>query len=215
MTTRIAALCSGGGSNLQAIMDFLDAPERAAKARVALVASDRATAGALERARARGIPAVAMDTTRRTTGLLPMLEEHAIDLVVLAGYLRMIPADVVAAYRGRMMNVHPALLPAFGGAGLYGHHVHDAVVAAGVRVTGATVQFVNDEYDRGPIIVQWPVPVLAGDTADAVARRVLAVEHRIFPAAVLAVAEGRVSLGADGHVHGDVGLGTGERFALE
>ena len=214
MTTRIAALCSGGGSNLQAILDYLDASDRATHARVSVVASDRAGSGALERARGRGIPAIAMDTTRRTSGLLPLLREHDVELVVLAGYLRMIPADVVAAYHGRVVNIHPALLPAFGGPGMYGRHVHDAVVAAGVRVTGATVHFVDDEYDRGPIIAQWPVPVLENDTADAVARRVLEAEHRIYPPTVLAIAAKRVSLGADGRVHGDPGLGTGARFAL-
>ena len=202
MTARVAVLASGGGSNLQAILDYFDALGEARAAAVALVASDRASAGALERARRHGVPALALDAKQRVAGLSALLASHAIDIVALAGYLRFVPTEVTRAWRGRIVNVHPALLPAFGGEGMYGSRVHQAVLDAGVRLTGATVHFVDEEYDRGPIIAQWPVPVLPGDTADVLAARVLAVEHRLYPAALDAVARGRVTLGADGRVVG-------------
>ena len=202
MTARVAVLASGGGSNLQAILDYFDALGEAGAATVALVASDRASAGALERAHRHGIPALALDATQRGAGMSAMLTSHGIDVIALAGYLRFVPTDVTRAWRGRIVNVHPALLPSFGGEGMYGNRVHQAVLDAGVRLTGATVHFVDEEYDRGPIIAQWPVPVLPGDTSGVLAARVLAVEHRLYPAALDAVARGRVTLGADGRVAG-------------
>jgi phosphoribosylglycinamide formyltransferase 1 len=205
MTARVAVLASGGGTNLQAILDHSDALGSASAAAVTLVLSDRAAAGALDRARQRGIPAQVIDSTQRMEGLAALLESHDIDLIALAGYLRFIPTEVTRRWRGRIMNVHPSLLPAFGGAGMYGTRVHQAVIAAGVRVTGATVHFVDEVFDRGPIIAQWPVPVLPTDTADDVGHRVLAVEHALFPVAVDAVARGRVTLGDDGRVHGLMG----------
>jgi folate-dependent phosphoribosylglycinamide formyltransferase PurN len=125
-----------------------------------------------------------------------------VDLIALAGYLRFIPVDVTRRWRGRIVNVHPSLLPSFGGAGMYGIRVHQAVIAAGVRVTGVTVHFVDEEYDRGPIIAQWPVPVLPHDDAETLARRVLAVEHRLYPAALDALASGTITLGGDARVIG-------------
>ena len=202
MTARVAVLASGGGSNLQAILDYFDALGDRRAATVALVAADRATAGALDRARHHEIPAVSMDAPLRGPGLLSLLESHGIDVIALAGYLRFVPVDVTRRWRGRIVNVHPSLLPSFGGAGMYGSRVHEAVLAAGVRLTGATVHFVDDEYDRGPIIAQWPVPVLPTDTPDALAARVLAIEHRLYPAALDAVARRRVTLGSDGRVSG-------------
>jgi formyltetrahydrofolate-dependent phosphoribosylglycinamide formyltransferase len=168
---------------------------------VVLVASDRAGAGALDRARERAIDASVLppDDDRM---LERALAEHAIDLVVLAGFLRLVPAAVVRRFRGRMLNVHPALLPAFGGGGMYGARVHRAVLAAGARVSGATVHFVDEEYDRGPIVAQWPVPVHADDTPASLAARVLEVEHALLPRVVHAVADGRIALGADGRVRG-------------
>jgi folate-dependent phosphoribosylglycinamide formyltransferase PurN len=109
-------------------------------------------------------------------------------LAVLAGYLRRVPAKAVAQYRHRMINIHPALLPAFGGPGMYGHRVHEQVLASGVTFSGATVHYVDEEFDHGPIIAQWPVPVRADDTPDALAARVLAVEHRLLPLVVTALA---------------------------
>ncbi|MCC6318582.1 MAG: phosphoribosylglycinamide formyltransferase [Gemmatimonadaceae bacterium] len=202
MTARIAVLASGGGSNLQAILDHFAALADRAPGRVVLVASDRPNALALERGRRAGATAIALNEAARTAGLRDLLEAHAITHVALAGYLRQVPADVTTAWHGRMLNVHPALLPAFGGKGMYGHRVHEAVVACGVRVTGATVHFVDDQYDHGAVIAQWPVPVFPGDTAATVAVRVLEVEHQLFPPVVAAVAAGRITLDASGRVTG-------------
>ena len=191
---RIAVLASGGGTNLQALIDHFNAGGSAA-ARVELVVGSRAGIGALERAERAGIPALVLDG--RTMGadafrdaLAEALETHRIDLVVLAGWLQLVPVEVVARYHGRMVNVHPALLPAFGGRGMYGMRVHQAVIASGARVSGATVHFVDERYDEGAIVAQWPVPVLPGDTPEMLAARVLAVEHRILPVAVDALARG-------------------------
>jgi len=124
-------------------------------------------------------------------------------LVVLAGYLKRVPAAAVARLRWRLINIHPALLPAFGGPGMYGRRVHEAVLASGAALSGATVHYVDEEYDRGPIIAQWPVPVLGDDTPDTLAARVLEVEHQLLPQAVvelarLGVPEGPVRLVASG-----------------
>jgi formyltetrahydrofolate-dependent phosphoribosylglycinamide formyltransferase len=205
--TRIAVLASGGGSNLQAIVAHLDALGASTPGAVSLVVSDRSAAGALEKARARGVAALHLPAAGPTGALEAALDAHHIDLVVLAGYLRLVPPGVVRRWRGRLVNIHPALLPAFGGHGMYGHHVHDAVIASGVRVSGATVHFVDEHFDRGPIIAQWPVPVPVGDTAAALAARVLAVEHRIYPWCVAALARGEVRLGEDGRVMGQLPYG--------
>jgi folate-dependent phosphoribosylglycinamide formyltransferase PurN len=130
--------------------------------------------------------------------LLRSLGEARSDLVVLAGWLKLVPPRVVEAYRGRMINIHPALLPAFGGPGMYGRRVHDAVVSSGARVSGATVHFVDEVYDHGAIIAQWPVPVHETDDGEALASRVLGLEHRLLPEVVRAYAEGRFRLGAEG-----------------
>jgi len=119
---------------------------------------------------------------------------------VLAGYLQFVPADVTRRYIGRLLNVHPALLPDFGGAGMYGARVHRAVLAAGVRTSGPTVHFVDDVYDHGPVIARWPVPVRADDDEHSLAARVLLAEHLLFPRVVQAVAAGQVRLTADGRV---------------
>jgi folate-dependent phosphoribosylglycinamide formyltransferase PurN len=119
---------------------------------------------------------------------LTRLERHRIDLLVLAGYLKLVPAPVVARYRQRIVNVHPALLPAFGGLGMYGRHVHAAVLGSGARESGATVHLVDEVYDRGAILAQGRVPVLPNDTPERLAARVLEVEHRLLPAVVLAAA---------------------------
>jgi phosphoribosylglycinamide formyltransferase 1 len=180
---RVAVLASGGGTNLQAL---LDACGPAAPARVTRVVSNRADAGALERARAAGIPAVVLRDSADAAELLAALGDA--DLVVLAGYLKLIPAAAVARFRRRMINIHPALLPAFGGPGMYGHRVHAAVLASGATASGATVHYVDEQYDRGPIIAQRTVPVLPGDTAETLAARVLAVEHELLPQVVLELA---------------------------
>lgn len=186
MSVRLAVLASGGGSNLQAILDRFATMEHV---RCALVVSDRARAGALRRAEAANVPALHVPADAGSdAALLAALDEHRIDLIALAGYLRLVPARIVERYRGRILNIHPALLPAFGGAGMYGMRVHEAVLAAGCRITGATVHHVDERYDEGRIIAQWPVPVLPDDTAETLAARVLRVEHRLYPAVIDMVA---------------------------
>ena len=176
-------LASGGGSNLQALLDALDG---ATPARVAHVVSNRADAGALERARRAGVPTSVLRDATDPDELLSALDNA--DLVVLAGYLKLVPATVVARFRQRMINIHPALLPAFGGPGMYGRRVHTAVLASGARESGATVHYVDERFDHGPIIAQRTVPVLPGDTAETLARRVLEVEHELLPQVVLELA---------------------------
>lgn len=196
MSSRIAVLASGGGSNLQAIFDYLDARGEQAGGQVVVVASDKSTAGALERASRRDVAIATLKSEKETAGvaLADLLAQHDVDLVVLSGFLKLIPADVVRRFHGRMINVHPSLLPAFGGAGMYGQRVHRAVIESGARVTGVTAHFVDDEYDRGRIIAQWPVPVFGADDAATLAARVLRVEHIVYPRVVDAVASGRLTL---------------------
>jgi phosphoribosylglycinamide formyltransferase 1 len=187
---RVAVLASGHGSNLQALLDSCRPP---GPAHIVLVASDRGEAQALTRARAAGVATVCLADPADGAALQRLLQRHGAELVVLAGYLKLVPAEVVAAFADRMINIHPALLPAFGGQGMYGARVHRAVLASGATLSGATVHLVNAEYDRGPILAQWPVPVRPGDTAESLAERVLEVEHRLLPAVVLAAAyAGRV-----------------------
>ena len=205
MLKRIGVLASGGGSNLAAVYEYLREREQrgmgATTPGIALVASDQARAAALERARGWGVAtAVLRERGDDAEQLSALLVEHRIELLVLAGYLRLVPRRVVEEYRGRIINVHPALLPAYGGPGMYGQRVHRAVLEDGARVTGATVHFVDEEYDRGPIIMQWPVPVLPDDSAKTLAARVLRVEHLLLPRAVCAVARGTVRLDENGRL---------------
>jgi phosphoribosylglycinamide formyltransferase 1 len=185
MTMRVAVAVSGRGSNLEALLRALGAE---APAHVVLVLSNRADAPALDRARDHGVAAEVLSDPSNGTEWLDRLAQHRVDLLVLAGYLKLVPAAVIARYRDRILNVHPALLPAFGGRGMYGHHVHEAVLASGARESGATVHLVDEVYDRGRILAQARVPVLPGDSAETLGARVLGVEHRLLPAAVLAAA---------------------------
>lgn len=184
---RIAVLASGSGSNAQAIIEHLRALGSHASGDVVLVASNRADAGALGRARAAGITAESFDA-RDPTALLALLERHEIDVVALAGYLKLVPNDVIERFRGRIVNVHPGPLPEFGGAGMYGSRVHAAVIAAGAARSAVTVHLVDERYDHGETLARWPVPVHSGDTPAELAARVLAVEHIIFPRIVDALA---------------------------
>jgi len=193
MRSRIAVLASGGGSNLQAILEHFDRLGDRRGGDVVVVASDRVNAGALERASRHGIMGTVHRTAKRPDAahLGDILDQHHVDLVVLAGYLKLIPPEVVATYEGRIVNVHPSLLPAFGGPGMYGPRVHHAVIDSGARVSGVTVHSVDEVYDRGKIIAQWPVPVFPSDDAGTLAARVLRVEHLFFPRVVDAIASGR------------------------
>jgi formyltetrahydrofolate-dependent phosphoribosylglycinamide formyltransferase len=185
MPTRVAVCVSGRGSNLAALLDAL--PPGAA-ARVALVISNRPDAGGLEIARRAGVATAVLADPADPAEWLGLLRSHGIELVVLAGFLKRVPGAVVQAFRDRILNVHPALLPDHGGPGMYGLRVHRAVLARGDRESGATVHVVTEEYDAGPILAQERVPVLPDDTPDTLAARVLEVEHRLLPAAVLAAA---------------------------
>lgn len=198
MSERIAVFASGGGTNLQALIDHFAGRDIA---EIAIVISDRKDAGALERARSAGIPAHHIPVRARpiaavTADMVDALAAARTDIIALAGYVRLIPPDVVRRYSHRVVNIHPALLPAFGGKGMFGRRVHEAVLDAGSRVTGPTVHFVNEHYDEGRIIAQWPVPVLEDDSPDTLAERVLRAEHALYPpavdwlAGVLATAEG-------------------------
>jgi len=182
MRARVAVLASGRGSNLRALLDASASPDMPAE--VVAVLSDRPAAGALEIARRAGLAAVEVADPSDGAALTASLEQLRAELVVLAGYLKLVPGATVHRYAGRMINIHPALLPAFGGPGMYGLRVHRAVLASGARISGATVHLVDEVYDRGPILAQWPVPVLPTDTAETLAARVLAVEHRLLPALV-------------------------------
>lgn len=209
---RVAVLASGSGTNFQALLDRFHGDE-SSPARVVRLVASRPDAGALDRARSAGVAtAVLAGDGPEGDALHRELDAAGSDLVVLAGWLRLVPPSVVDAYRGRMINIHPALLPAFGGEGMYGARVHRAVLASGARVTGATVHFVDEEYDAGGIIAQWPVPVKEGDDPESLAARVLEVEHRLLPAAVAALARGEVRLDDDGRARWTRPWFRGERF---
>ena len=191
---RIAVLASGGGSNLQSILDHFAEMGGRAPAQVAVVASDRPQAGALAKARGAGVEALVLhDREPESPEILNLLMERRIDLVALAGYLKLIPTAVVDRFAGKMVNVHPALLPKHGGPGMYGLRVHQAVLNAREPVSGATVHLVTREYDSGPVLAQWPVGVLPDDDAAALAARVLVAEHALYPRVIEALAAGKTA----------------------
>lgn len=184
MTYRVAVAVSGRGSNLDALCEAVAGrPE----VEIVQVIADR-PAVALDRAAARGIATHRLDDFRDGAEWQRILATSDADLLVLAGYLRLVPATVVHALSGRIINVHPALLPKYGGPGMHGRRVHEAVLAAGELESGATVHLVDEEYDRGTILGRAVVPVPKDATAESLAAAVLAVEHRLLPAAVLAAA---------------------------
>ncbi len=174
---RIAVLVSGGGSNLEAILEAQKAG-RLSHGRVVLVISSRAGVKALERAKKFDIET---RVAEKQEDLLKALRDARIQVVCLAGYLKHLSNEVVAAYRGRILNIHPALLPQYGGAGMYGHFVHEAVVKAGEKESGCSVHVVDEEFDHGPVIAQTRVPVMPGDTAETLAARILVEEHKLYP----------------------------------
>jgi phosphoribosylglycinamide formyltransferase-1 len=182
---------SGRGSNFRAIHAAIAAGRLDARVRL-LVASKPGTEAAAFAA-GQGIPVREEFAALRAGGgyageLLDALRRHGVDFIALCGYLHLLPAPVVAAYRGRVTNIHPALLPAFGGKGMYGRRVHEAVLASGAALSGATVHVVDEAYDHGPVILQRSVDVLPGDTPETLAARVLEVEHAIYPEALMRLA---------------------------
>ena len=195
---RIAVFASGTGTNLEAILEAIE--QDILKAQVALVVSNKPNAGALERASKRDIPTeiIALQSFSSeeefVAAVQTILSQHEVNFIALAGYLKKIPSGLIQSYRNRIVNIHPALLPAFGGPGMYGKHVHRAVLEFGARWSGATVHIVDENYDTGPIVLQKPVPVYQEDTAETLAERVLIVEHRLYVEALRLFAEGRVEI---------------------
>ncbi len=197
---RLGFLASHGGSNVQAIVDACRAGELHAEPRVAI--SNNSGSEVLRRAAREGVPGFHLSSrTHPRPGDLDeaiegVLADHGVDLVVLAGYMRMLGPRVLGRYRGRVLNVHPALLPAYGGRGMYGERVHAAVLAAGERVTGVTVHLVDEEYDKGLIVAQAEVPVLEGDTVESLRLRVLRREHELYTETLQRIATGEIELPA-------------------
>ena len=196
MALRLAVLLSGGGTTLQNLIDR--AAAKTLDVQIVLVVSSRAQAYGLERARQAGIPAEAVcrkdfpDTPSFGAAIWSEIDKADVGLVVMAGFMSLLP--IPESYEGRIMNVHPALIPAFSGKGMYGRHVHQAVLDKGVKVTGVTVHFVDEHYDHGPIIVQSAVPVLEGDSPETLAGRVQAEERELYPQAIQLFAENRLSV---------------------
>ena len=195
---RVGVMVSGGGTNLQAILDALECG-KITSAEIAVVISNNPGAYALERARSRGIQAVCMSPKSFESreafneAFLAKVDEYELDLIVLAGFLVTIPAAMIAKYRNRIINVHPSLIPSFCGVGYYGLKVHEAALARGVKITGATVHFVDEGMDSGPIILQKAVEVLPGDTPEVLQRRVMEqAEWVILPEAIDRIANGRI-----------------------
>ncbi|MDR2252084.1 MAG: phosphoribosylglycinamide formyltransferase [Endomicrobium sp.] len=192
---RLAILASGGGSNMQAIVDAYKFGILKGLAEVVLVISNNTNAFVLERSKKENIKSVCIerksfkDDESFNKKVLVELQAANADLVCLAGYMRMIDKEILKVYNGRILNIHPALLPKFGGKGMYGHFVQEAVVKAGEKKSGATVHFANEEYDCGRIILQKEVEVFKSDTPEDVARKVLEVEHKIYPQAIKKVIE--------------------------
>jgi len=194
---RIGVLASGGGTNLQSIIDACERGE--IDGDVAVVISNMPDAFALERARKHGIdaycfPHQGVTREQHEADVIECLEQHKVNLVCLAGYLRMLTPVFINKYAGRLMNTHPALLPAFGGKGMHGMNVHQAVLDYGCKVSGCTIHFVTLEVDGGPIILQKAVPVQEGDTAETLQERVLKEEHKLFPRAIQLFAQGKLKL---------------------
>ncbi len=197
MGIRMGVLLSGGGTTLQNLIDHIEAG--ALDATVACVISSRDDAYGLVRAKNHDIPAYVIsrkayghDLVGFNQAIWKHLRDHEVELIALAGFMSLL--EIPADYVNRIMNTHPALIPAFCGQGMYGHHVHEAVLAYGAKVSGATVHFVNAEYDNGPIILQEAVPVDEDDTPDTLAERVMALERKLYPKAIQLFAEGRLQV---------------------
>ena len=195
---KLAVFASGGGTNLQSIIDKSEAGQ--IDAQVVVVISNNSQAGALKRAQKHGIANFHISQNQFASEeefcekLLSILQNYKVDLIVLAGYLKKIPEKIILTYKNRVINIHPALLPSFGGKGMYGHFVHEAVLARGCKVSGVTVHIVNEEYDQGPIIAQRSVEVKEDDTPETLAQRVLKEEHKIYPEVIQLFATGKIKV---------------------
>ena len=176
----IAIFASGNGTNAENIAEYFSKNE---KIKVALIVSNRANAGVHERARRLGIPSLTLPKADFIAGepVLQVLQEYRIDFVVLAGFMCLVSEPLLRAFPNRIVNIHPALLPKFGGKGMFGHHVHEAVVAAGEKESGITIHYINEQYDEGQIVFQASCPLIPEDTPDTVAAKVHALEYRYYP----------------------------------
>lgn len=179
---RIAIFASGNGSNAEAIINHLEGNDRIT---VVAIYSNNSEAFVLQRAKNHGIPSLIFNKSQFTNSeYLETIIKESYDLIVLAGFMWLVPEALVAAYRNKIINIHPALLPKYGGKGMYGHHVHEAILANGESNSGITIHFVNERYDEGDIILQKSCEVRPGDTADSLATRIHGLEHKYFPKVV-------------------------------
>ena len=194
----LVVLASGGGTNLQSIIDNIQAGKL--DAQIKAVISNNSKAFCLERARKHNIPVIHLSHKMFETKdefddqLLSVLKKNETDLVILAGYMKILSPKVIRAYRNRILNIHPGLLPHFGGKGMYGIHVHEAVLKSGMKISGVTVHIVDEIYDHGPIILQKCVPVEDDDTPDTLAQRVLKVEHQLYSEAIQLFVENKIEV---------------------
>lgn len=197
-TLNLGFLASHEGTNMQAIIDACK--EGRLNAKSCVVISNNSGSMTLQRAKKEGIPWYHLSSkthpniTELDQAILDALEKHGVNLIILAGYMKKLGPKMLKAYKGRILNIHPALLPKFGGKGMYGRYVHEAVLAADERVTGVTIHIVNEEYDNGPIINQCQLPVYENDTVDTLSKRVLEREHEFFVEALQEISEGRIKL---------------------
>jgi len=195
---KIAVFVSGNGSNFKCILEHISKSK--IKAEVVCVVSNHSRPGAFLIAKKSNIPTHHVNVRQFKNGdeytqyLLELLEKYNVDLVILAGFMKLIPAPVVRAFKNSIVNIHPALLPNFGGKGYYGMKVHEAVIKSGIKVTGVTVHFVDDRYDTGPIIIQKKVEVFPEDTAEVLAKRVLKLEHKVYPEVIKAICEDQIEV---------------------
>lgn len=193
---KIGVLISGGGTNLQALIDEVEKGN--VNGEISLVISDKKGAYGLERAEKHGIKTIALDRREFKNkaefmkSLMDILSKESIELIVLAGFLTILSEEFIEKYRSRIINIHPSLIPAFCGEGYYGEKVHNAVLEYGAKISGATVHFVDEGADTGPVILQESVPVLENDTVESLAARVLKVEHKLLPEAVGLYCDGRI-----------------------
>ena len=195
---KLLVLASGGGTNLQSIIDSTQ--QGKLNAEIKVVVSNNSKAFALERARKHNIKAIHLSHKMFATPeefdekLLSVLKQNEVDMIVLAGYMKMLSPKIIRTYKNRILNIHPALLPSFGGKGMYGIHVHEAVINSGVKVTGVTVHLVDEVYDHGEIVLQEPVLVLNDDTPETLQQRVLKIEHKLYSQAIQLFAEDKIEV---------------------
>jgi len=194
---RICVFASGRGSNLQAIIDGVE--EGRLNCEIVFVMSNNSSSGALEIARKKNIPAYHLSEkvfhkNNFEESLIDLLEKHKPDLIVLAGYMKLVPISVIRRFENRIINIHPALLPKFGGKGMYGMNVHNAVFQAGEKVSGVTIHIVNENYDEGKIIYQEKIDISDCKSPEEIAEKVLKLEHKVYPEVIQKIIEGKIKL---------------------